>query len=232
MAERIIQNRPFSSVEDLIKVKGIGEKSLLKIKEQGLAFANAENNSQEAPIQNEIIEPHASYPDKIFFVEVMPSPEGKDAEGEYIVIKNGGDSLADLSGWQIRDKEGSSKVFALNKSISALKTLTLFRKETGITLNNSGDGLELLDPNGNIVDSVEFGKSAKGVPYIKTASGWEWKEIKKKEEYQEKASPFPLSQKAEIIDISSGKSKPPAILAGFIVAIVSGGIFLYLKNKL
>lgn len=37
IAQRIIEARPFSSVDDLIRVKGIGEKTLQKIKEQGLA---------------------------------------------------------------------------------------------------------------------------------------------------------------------------------------------------
>jgi competence ComEA-like helix-hairpin-helix protein len=37
IAQRIIEARPFSSIDDLIKVKGIGEKTLQKIKEQGLA---------------------------------------------------------------------------------------------------------------------------------------------------------------------------------------------------
>jgi competence ComEA-like helix-hairpin-helix protein len=37
IAKRIIEARPFSSLDDLIKVKGIGEKTLQKIKEQGLA---------------------------------------------------------------------------------------------------------------------------------------------------------------------------------------------------
>jgi competence ComEA-like helix-hairpin-helix protein len=36
LAQRIIETRPFYSVDDLIKVEGIGEKTLQKIKDQGL----------------------------------------------------------------------------------------------------------------------------------------------------------------------------------------------------
>jgi competence ComEA-like helix-hairpin-helix protein len=36
-AQAIVEERPFSSVDDLIRVKGIGEKTLQEIKEQGLA---------------------------------------------------------------------------------------------------------------------------------------------------------------------------------------------------
>jgi competence ComEA-like helix-hairpin-helix protein len=39
-AVRIIENRPFSSVGDLVDVDGIGEKTLEKIKLQGLACVN------------------------------------------------------------------------------------------------------------------------------------------------------------------------------------------------
>ncbi|PNP91187.1 hypothetical protein BMT55_10355 [Listeria newyorkensis] len=37
LAQRITENRPYEKLDDLLKVKGIGEKTLIKIKEQGLA---------------------------------------------------------------------------------------------------------------------------------------------------------------------------------------------------
>jgi len=43
-AEEIINSRPFKSVEELINVKGIGEATLSKIKEQGLACVDLEKN--------------------------------------------------------------------------------------------------------------------------------------------------------------------------------------------
>lgn len=42
-AEAIINTRPFSSVDELIKVSGIADKTLAKIKEQGLACVNEED---------------------------------------------------------------------------------------------------------------------------------------------------------------------------------------------
>ncbi|HED05910.1 MAG TPA: hypothetical protein ENI61_04415 [Ignavibacteria bacterium] len=44
-AQAIIDSRIFNSVNDLIKVKGIGNITLNKIKEQGLACVNKTNNS-------------------------------------------------------------------------------------------------------------------------------------------------------------------------------------------
>ncbi|MBC2293023.1 hypothetical protein HCC36_07230 [Listeria booriae] len=38
LSQRIIDNRPYKTLDDLLKVKGIGEKTLQKIKEQNIAF--------------------------------------------------------------------------------------------------------------------------------------------------------------------------------------------------
>ncbi|NMB66588.1 helix-hairpin-helix domain-containing protein [Candidatus Woesearchaeota archaeon] len=46
LAQRIIESRPFSSLDDLIKVKGIGNITLSKIKSQGLACVNESFNNQ------------------------------------------------------------------------------------------------------------------------------------------------------------------------------------------
>ncbi|MEX0932520.1 MAG: helix-hairpin-helix domain-containing protein [Candidatus Pacearchaeota archaeon] len=46
-AQAIIDSRYFDSVDDLIEVYGIGEKTLEQIKSQGLACVDDENNSEE-----------------------------------------------------------------------------------------------------------------------------------------------------------------------------------------
>src|SRR3989344_3544489 len=46
-AQEIINSRPFSSVDDLIKVKGIGEVTLSNIKTQGLACASNEESEKD-----------------------------------------------------------------------------------------------------------------------------------------------------------------------------------------
>ena len=45
---------------------------------------------------------------------------------------------------------------------------------TNITLNNDGDGLNLLLPNKKIADTVSFDKAIKGQSYNKTADSWVW----------------------------------------------------------
>jgi len=48
-AEKIIQGRPFESVDNLINVSGIGEKTLEKIKAQELACVNEKDKDEEEP---------------------------------------------------------------------------------------------------------------------------------------------------------------------------------------
>jgi len=53
-ASRIIEGRQFGSVDDLVDVEGIGEKTLEKIKEQGLACVDGEiQNYEENDLEEE-----------------------------------------------------------------------------------------------------------------------------------------------------------------------------------
>ena len=52
-AQAIVDTRPFSSVDDLINVSGIGEITLNKIKEQGLACVDNQEEESEENIQEE-----------------------------------------------------------------------------------------------------------------------------------------------------------------------------------
>src|ERR1035437_4522527 len=53
IAQRIIDSRPFSSIDDLSKVKGIGPKTLQKIKDQGVACVGCQTEvaQSEQPIK-------------------------------------------------------------------------------------------------------------------------------------------------------------------------------------
>lgn len=55
-AEELISLRPFESVEELIRIKGIGEVYLSKIKEQGLACVNGIEENDEKKEAEEVEE--------------------------------------------------------------------------------------------------------------------------------------------------------------------------------
>ena len=55
--------------------------------------------------------------------------------------------------------------------------MVLPRPETKITLNNDGDGLSLLQPNGKIIDTITYEKAPLNESYSLTESGWIWSNV-------------------------------------------------------
>lgn len=188
-AQRIIDGRPYSSVDDLLKVKGIGPATLQKIKDQGLACVNCgsaqENTNDQIPKPNQIINPNSQtiaatgtmvYASGVFINEILPSPEGPDETNEWIEIYNSNNYEVDLSGWKIQDTEGTnaSYVFGKDTKILANGFLVLKRPDTKIMLNNDGDGLNLFTPDGKNADSVSYKNAPLNQSYNRTGAGWQW----------------------------------------------------------
>ncbi|MBU2545309.1 helix-hairpin-helix domain-containing protein [Patescibacteria group bacterium] len=272
-AQRIIDNRPFSSVDDLLRVNGIGEKTLEKIKEQKLAYV------EEKPVETTpmpTIEPMKevkpppyvdvekieirvedgprTFPSGIIINEILPSPEGSDSENEWIELYNQNDFDIDLNNWTIKDTTGSIKEYILETKIPRLGYLLLKRPETKITLNNDSDGLILMNPNKEIVDSVNFGKALQGQSYNRYSSEWSWTITPTPEEQNvivKKSTPQP--KQANLTGSKNQESAevgPPQILRnklvnsfedfpgisvfliGFIVAIFCSIAFLIIKSNI
>lgn len=120
-----------------------------------------------------------TYPSGIVINEILPSPEGPDETEEWIEIFNQNNFEVDLSGWQIADTVGrtTTYIFPVGTKISPQGFLVLWRPTTKITLNNSQDGLLLIQPNGNILDSVNYQKAPRGQSYNKTENGWVWSSL-------------------------------------------------------
>ncbi|MFA6190480.1 MAG: lamin tail domain-containing protein [Candidatus Staskawiczbacteria bacterium] len=184
-AQAIIDARPFSSVDDLNRVKGIGDSTLQKIKDQGFACVSCATSTEAAAsqantqtaISEEAPTPTPSpttYSDGIYINELLPSPKGADDIDEWIELYNSNNFNVDLSGWQIQDTQGSPKTFTIPKDTNILANsfLVFKRPETKIMLNNDTDGINLLSPDGNIVDSASYPKASTGQSYNKTNNGW------------------------------------------------------------
>jgi len=93
--------------------------------------------------------------------EFLPNPEGRDTEGEYIVLLNDSQESVDLAGWQIKDLSG--KIFRLSGRLESSQELKLFYSTTKIALNNNGETLYLIDPSGALVHELGYtGTAAEG----------------------------------------------------------------------
>jgi len=203
-AQRIIDNRPYSSIDDLDKVKGIGPKTLQKIKDQGFACINCETvveiaSSSPTPRNDEATPspsatptstpappatPEIIYPAGIFINEILPSPKGADETDEWIELYNSNNFDVDLSGWKLQDTQGTPTAYTFPENhpstssgqakITANGYLVLKRPDTKIMLNNTGDGLNLFWPNGKTADSMLYQNALTGQSYNKRNSEWLW----------------------------------------------------------
>lgn len=118
-------------------------------------FDQAELNDS-IEVQIALVNP--SYSNKIVINEILPNPEGSDTEGEFIELYNLSNNEIDLSGWSVKDKAGTT--YAIENSLSAKSFLALYRNLTNISINNSSESLYLVQPNGNILQTVSFDESA------------------------------------------------------------------------
>ena len=184
--------------------------------------------------------------------EILPSPKGEDAKEEWIEIFNRGDSEIDLSGWQIVDTGGKTKTytFPAKTKIGARGFLILSRPTSKITLNNDSDGLNLIQPDGKIIDSIDYQKAPQGESFNRTESGWIWSKtltpgaanvtpepaLKIKESETPKEEVIPEKENLSGKELAAiGKQIPRGtfspLLIGLLIAIFSGIIILILKKK-
>jgi len=128
-----------------------------------------------------------SYPTGIFINELMPSPAGPDELEEWIELTNESDVQANISSWKVQDTSGVTKfyIFPEGSIIAPRGFIVLSRPTTKITLNNDGDGLNLVNPDGEIAQTLFYSNAPKGNSYVRvnnTSTGsaqasWEWSSV-------------------------------------------------------
>ncbi len=109
--------------------------------------------------------PNGAYSKDIIVNEVFPNPKGDDSQGEFIELKNIGATDIDLTGWKIGD--ASSKRYTVKASdftsiiLKPKEFFVLYRKMTGIALNNSGaESVKIFSPDSALVHSIEYSGAA------------------------------------------------------------------------
>jgi len=108
--------------------------------------------------------------------EIFPNPEGADSDYEWIELYNFGGSSLDLYGWVIDDIDGGSQPFIVEESTVVLGgDYIVFGKEmTGLSLNNGADSVRLIDPEGRLIDNINYGNAPEGKSFNYFESGWQW----------------------------------------------------------
>lgn len=138
----------------------------------------------------------ASTDTSLRIVEVYPSPNS--GEEEWLQIQNKGESEILLWNWQITD---GNKSYTLETTVlQPQQTLKIF--PTKVSLNNSGDRLELQNFAAEPVDVFEYGSTPKGDSWLRLTDDSiglrsELEEQQKKQEEEEKREQEKPEEKTE-----------------------------------
>ncbi|MCK4592075.1 lamin tail domain-containing protein [Candidatus Parcubacteria bacterium] len=191
----VLTLRPTPGRENIIKAeeKIISEKTNEKkdseslkdseSKEQNYETSDAQDGSTQARLpdgQEYGANNGYDYSDKIVVSEIYPNPFGRDnREGNYewIELYNNSDKDVNLKGWQIDDilgKGSKAHIIKENKIIKARSFAVFENIQTKIMLNNSGDEINILWPDGEVVDNLRYEKADEGLSYNWTSDSWVW----------------------------------------------------------
>ena len=102
----------------------------------------------------------------------LPNPEGEDKGNEWIEVTNVGDSVVDLRGWFLDNKEDNRSPYEIpNVLLRSGEVRRFIYDETKITLTNSSDKARLLDPDGALVSVLGWNEAASGRIYRPSQPG-------------------------------------------------------------
>jgi len=141
------------------------------------------------------------YSSDIIINEILPHPSGDEDNGEFIELFNKSNVEVDLEGWSLGDS--STRKYSLKKADKANDGIAsssqapprndniikpqgyfvVYRKDSKIALNNSGDEVKLYYPGiDSPIQTVKYEKATEGQSYnlinaTSTVFKWDWSEI-------------------------------------------------------
>lgn len=149
---------------DGVRFENAGEYVLLRITQFGLENGDDEHTEDDkswtAPIwfdAEQSVQP-LTMDMSIRVVSLVPNPAGDDFQNENITIQNLSGATVNLVGWKVRDL--SENVWPLDSAgmLLSQQTATVMRAGADMSLNNAGDRIELVTPDGRVVQIVEYGR--------------------------------------------------------------------------
>ncbi|MCK5319815.1 lamin tail domain-containing protein, partial [Candidatus Parcubacteria bacterium] len=123
------------------------------------------------------------YSVEILISEILPNPEGNDTEDEFIEFYNSGGEEVDLNGWVLGDESKKRyKIKSDRKTGSIIKAseyFVIYRNESKIALNNTGDTVKLFCPlEDKPIAELIYAKAKENQSYNLDleAGGYSWSE--------------------------------------------------------
>lgn len=116
------------------------------------------------------------YSKNIIINELLPHPED-GTDFEFIELYNNSEDEVDLGGWILSDGVTNFPI-PLGIKISPFGYLVFYKTETKISLNDSGDTIQLFFPNGEVADLVLYGSADLQLAWARGPNGdWSWTDM-------------------------------------------------------
>lgn len=116
-------------------------------------------------------------PPDIIINELLPDPEGRDEEEEFIELYNRGHAEINLINWKLDDGEGGGQphIFTDEFQLTGGSYLVVSRADSGLALNNTADFVRLWNAGDKLIDEAEYGQTAAGEAYARGENEkWFW----------------------------------------------------------
>lgn len=105
----------------------------------------------------EPVEEETAVSNALKIAALLPNPAGEDRGNEIVVLNNTENETIHLTGWKLRDRAGN--IFVLGGQASGNSETSIIMESNSMPLNNSGDTIILIAPNGNNKHEVEYKKN-------------------------------------------------------------------------
>lgn len=99
---------------------------------------------------------------KLRIVQLVPDPLESDFVAEQITLRNTGLAAVSLVGWRVRDLAGNTWDLDGLGVLEPGQSRSLLRNGQAMSLNNGGDEIELVAPEGAVAQTVTYGKVTAG----------------------------------------------------------------------
>lgn len=110
----------------------------------------------------------------LLFSEIYPNPQGADKNQEWLEFFHPGKEPASLNGWSIRNNKGKLYSFPEGLTIKPQNYISIPANLLKITLGNKQEKLELVSPDGQVSDQVEYQNAPDQQSLALVNSKWIW----------------------------------------------------------
>ncbi len=140
------------------------------------ATAPVANSDTATESQNSATTSSPSQSTEVIINELLPDPVSplSDAKDEFIELFNTSSQSINLTSWVLVDKSDHKYTIG-NVEIAGYGYAVFYSKDTKISLNNTGDEIRLMSPNGNVIDtSPNYGNAKPGLSWGLVDGSWAW----------------------------------------------------------